>query len=236
MARLARWCFEHRWRVLAVWLLALVAVAGVSNGRRHQLQHRPQPARHRLAGRSHPAGHQLPGRVGRGRPGRDPGHARGRHPVRPGPGRGHRGAGQGGRGARGGERGQPLRPGRGRADQPVRHRGLRPGDLGPAPAQITAADAKNLISAAESADGADVHVSLGGPAITNSERAGLGRSLGVGIAAALAILLIVFGGALLASLLPLAHRAAGAGHRRVADRPAQPRCSPSPACPPSWPS
>ena len=65
------------------------------------------------------------------------------------------------------------------------------------------ADAKNLISAAESADGADVHVSLGGPAITNSERAGLGRSLGVGIAAALAILLIVFGGALLAALLPL---------------------------------
>ena len=30
MARLARWCFEHRWRVVAVWLLALVAIAGVS--------------------------------------------------------------------------------------------------------------------------------------------------------------------------------------------------------------
>ncbi|HEY2261150.1 MAG TPA: hypothetical protein VGI96_00835, partial [Streptosporangiaceae bacterium] len=53
-------------------------------------------------------------------------------------------------------------------------------------AQITASDAKKLISAAETADGANVHVSLGGTAITNSERAGLGRSLGVGIAAALA--------------------------------------------------
>ncbi len=30
MARLARWCFAHRRRVVAVWLLALVAVAGVS--------------------------------------------------------------------------------------------------------------------------------------------------------------------------------------------------------------
>ena len=70
--------------------------------------------------------------------------------------------------------------------------------------QVTSADARNLISAAQSADGPDVHVSLGGPAITNSERVGLGRSVGVGIIAALIVLLIVFGGALLASLLPLA--------------------------------
>jgi RND superfamily putative drug exporter len=71
-------------------------------------------------------------------------------------------------------------------------------------ARVTAADARNLITAAESADGADVHISLGGPAITNSERVGLGRSVGVGVIAALVILLIVFGGAVLASLLPLA--------------------------------
>ncbi|MCW2908393.1 MAG: hypothetical protein JWL68_3182, partial [Actinomycetia bacterium] len=71
-------------------------------------------------------------------------------------------------------------------------------------AQVTAADARNLIAAAESADRADVHISLGGPAITNSERVGLGRSVGVGVIAALVILLIVFGGAVLASLLPLA--------------------------------
>ena len=28
MASLARWCYTHRWRVLAGWLLVLVAVAG----------------------------------------------------------------------------------------------------------------------------------------------------------------------------------------------------------------
>jgi putative drug exporter of the RND superfamily len=71
-------------------------------------------------------------------------------------------------------------------------------------AQITTAEAENLIRAAESADGNSVHVSLGGPAITNSERVGLGRSVGVGVIAALVILLVVFGGAVLASLLPLA--------------------------------
>ena len=71
-------------------------------------------------------------------------------------------------------------------------------------AQITSAEAGNLIRAAESADGGSVHVSLGGPAITNSERVGLGRSVGVGVIAALVILLVVFGGAVLAALLPLA--------------------------------
>ena len=30
MARLARWCFEHRRRVVAAWLLALVVATGVS--------------------------------------------------------------------------------------------------------------------------------------------------------------------------------------------------------------
>jgi RND superfamily putative drug exporter len=70
--------------------------------------------------------------------------------------------------------------------------------------QVTTADGRNLIAAAESADGADVHISLAGPAITNSERVGLGRSVGVGVIAALIILLVVFGGAVLASLLPLA--------------------------------
>ena len=70
-------------------------------------------------------------------------------------------------------------------------------------AQITAAQARNLIEAAESADGGHVHISLGGPAVTNSERVGLGRSLGVGVVAALIILLVVFGGAVLASLMPL---------------------------------
>ncbi|HEY1668879.1 MAG TPA: MMPL family transporter [Trebonia sp.] len=72
------------------------------------------------------------------------------------------------------------------------------------PAEITAADADALIAAAETADGPDVRVSLGGASITNSERAKPGPSVVVGVVAALVILLIVFGGAFLASLTPLA--------------------------------
>jgi RND superfamily putative drug exporter len=71
-------------------------------------------------------------------------------------------------------------------------------------AGITKADAGRLITAAESADGPSVHVSLEGESITNSQRATLGPSVVVGIIAALIVLLIVFGGAILASLLPLA--------------------------------
>ena len=70
-------------------------------------------------------------------------------------------------------------------------------------ANVTKTDAKSLIAAAESADGANVHVSLGGQSITNSENSGTGLSVGVGVLAALVILLIVFGGAVLAALMPL---------------------------------
>jgi RND superfamily putative drug exporter len=70
-------------------------------------------------------------------------------------------------------------------------------------AKVTKAQAGNLISAAESADGANIHVSLEGQSISNSERPSIGFSLGVAIVTALVILLIVFGGALLSSLMPL---------------------------------
>ena len=70
-------------------------------------------------------------------------------------------------------------------------------------AQVTTADAQNLIKAAESADGPTVHISLSGQAITNSERPSPGFTVAVGVLAALAILLVVFGGAVLAALLPL---------------------------------
>src|SRR5260370_40231101 len=69
-------------------------------------------------------------------------------------------------------------------------------------ADVTAADAKNLIKAAESADGATVHISLSGQAITNSERPSPGFTVGVGVLAALVILLVVFGGGRPASLMP----------------------------------
>ena len=91
------------------------------------------------------------------------------------------------------------------------------------PDQITAADADALISAAQTADGPGVHVSLGGASITNSERAKPGPSVAVGVIAALVILLIVFGGAFLAALTPLAGAALGAGHRVLGDHAAQPR-------------
>jgi len=70
-------------------------------------------------------------------------------------------------------------------------------------AQVTAADAGNLIGVAQSADGPDVRIFLGGQSIENSERPSIGISVLVAVAAALVILLIVFGGALLSSLLPL---------------------------------
>ena len=70
-------------------------------------------------------------------------------------------------------------------------------------ANVTKTDAKSLIAAAESADGANIHVSLGGQSITNFENSGTGLSVGVGVLAALVILLIVFGGAVLAALMPL---------------------------------
>jgi RND superfamily putative drug exporter len=70
-------------------------------------------------------------------------------------------------------------------------------------AKVTNADALNLVHAAESADGSSVHVSLGGDAISSQEAAGPGLSVLVGVVAAFIILLLVFGGALFASLMPL---------------------------------
>jgi RND superfamily putative drug exporter len=70
-------------------------------------------------------------------------------------------------------------------------------------AKVTNADALNLVHAAESADGSSLHVSLGGDAISSQEAAGPGLSVLVGVIAAFIILLVVFGGALLASLMPL---------------------------------
>ena len=71
------------------------------------------------------------------------------------------------------------------------------------PAQITTAEAQNVIQAAQTADGPNLHASLEGASITNTERAKPGPSVVVGVAAALVILLIVFSGAILPTLLPL---------------------------------
>jgi putative drug exporter of the RND superfamily len=203
MARLARWCFEHRWRVVAAWLLALVAIAGVSAAAGTNfttnlaLPDTDSQAAATLLTANFPAvageGDQVVIQAGNGATIRSAAvrsavtAALARAAVVPGVE----------------SVATPYEPGGGTQISQsgtiafARVTWAKPSD------QITSADAKKLISAAESADGPDVRVSLGGPAITNSERAGLGRSVGVGIAAALAVLLVVFGGALLASLLPL---------------------------------
>jgi RND superfamily putative drug exporter len=72
-----------------------------------------------------------------------------------------------------------------------------------AAAKVTEADADNLIDAAESANGATQHVSLGGQSISKTEGGGPGLSVLVGVIAAFLILMIVFGGALFGSLMPL---------------------------------
>jgi putative drug exporter of the RND superfamily len=69
---------------------------------------------------------------------------------------------------------------------------------------VTRSDATHLINAAGSADRGDVRISVGGQAISNSEIGSTGLLVAVGVVAALVILLIVFGGALLSSLMPLA--------------------------------
>jgi putative drug exporter of the RND superfamily len=70
-------------------------------------------------------------------------------------------------------------------------------------AQVTTADTDRLVKAAETADAGTVHISLSGQAITNSERPSPGFTVGVGVIAALAVLLVIFGGSVLAALLPL---------------------------------
>ena len=70
-------------------------------------------------------------------------------------------------------------------------------------ADVTKTDARNLIDAAESADGPHVHISLGGQSISNEESSGPGLSITVGVIAALVILLVVFSGAVFSSLMPL---------------------------------
>jgi RND superfamily putative drug exporter len=203
MARLARWCFEHRRRVVAAWLLALVVATGVSVA----------------AGTSFNTNFSLPGTDSQAAATL----LTTNFPAASG--EGDQVVIQATHGAT--IQSAPVRaavtaaltkvaelPGVEAVASPYAEHGAaqisRDGTIAFArvtwdkpSTQVTTTDAKNLIGAAESADGADVHVSLGGSSITNSERTGVGTSVVVGVIAALIILLIVFGGALLSSLLPL---------------------------------
>jgi RND superfamily putative drug exporter len=203
MARLARWCFEHRRRVVAAWLLALVIVVGVSVAAGSSfntnlsLPNTDSQAAATLLTQNFPAaageGDQV---VIQATHGATVQSAAVRAAVTAALGK------------------AAKVPGVETVASPYDPAGSaqisRSGTVAFArvtwdkqSAQVTTTDARNLISAVESADGANVHISLGGTAITNSERVGLGRSVGVAIVAALIILMIVFGGALLSALLPL---------------------------------
>ena len=203
MARLARWCFAHRRRVVAVWILALVAAAGItaaagsSFNTNLSLPNTDSQAAVRLLTTNFPAaageGDQIVIQTTHGSAIRSA-------PVQ---------AAVTGALAR-----VSAVPGVASVASPYAQAGAaqisRSGTIAFArvtwdrqTAQITAADAHNVIAAAQTADGRNVQVSLSGPSITNSERTGLGKSVGVGVIAALIILLIVFGGALLSALMPL---------------------------------
>ena len=211
MTRLARWCFTHRWKVLAAWLLILAAVAGASVA----------------AGTSFTTDLSLPGTDSQaaasllsagfptvsGEQDQVVFQATGGATIHSAAVRTAVTAALTRAAAVPGVRSVAGPYGPGGSAQISRSGTIafarvtwaRSSD------QITTAAAKNLISAAQSAARPNLRVSLGGPAITSSERTGLGRSVGVGIVAALAILLIVFSGAVLAALLPLVTAFAGLG-------------------------
>ena len=203
MTRLARWCFEHRRKVVAGWLLALVCVVGVSVA----------------AGSSFTSNLSLPGTDSQAAASL----LTQNFPAASG--EGDQVVIQATHGAT--IRSAPVQsavtaalakvakvPGVENVASPYAKNGAaqisRDGTIAFArvtwdkpSAQVSTADATKLIGAAESADGPHVRISLGGQSIENSERPSIGVSVVVAVAAALLILMIVFGGAVLSSLLPL---------------------------------
>jgi putative drug exporter of the RND superfamily len=203
MVRLARWCFEHRRRVVAGWLLALVVVVGLSSSvgssfnSDFNLPNTDSQAAVSLLTRNFPTASgendQVVIQAEQGSSVRS-GSVRSAAlaalaEVAEVPGVETVGSPYGPAGA-----GQISRTGTVAFatvtwDEPA--------------SKVTSTDAKALITAAQSADSGTVHVSLAGPSVANEESAGPGLSVAVGVIAALVILLIVFGGALFASLMPL---------------------------------
>src|SRR5580704_15789033 len=204
MARLARWCFEHRRRVVAAWLLALVVATGVSMAAgttfntNFSLPGTDSQAAATLLTTNFPAasgeGDQVVIQATHGATIQSA-------PVQAAvtaalakvaglPGVETVASPYAKNGAAQISRDSTIAFARVTWDKPA--------------AQVTTADAEDLIGAAQSADGPDVHISLGGQSIENTERPSIGISVVVAVAAALVILLVVFGGALLSSLMPLA--------------------------------
>ena len=203
MIGLARWCFAHRKRVVAGWLLALIVILGVSKkvgsdfNSNFNLPNTDSQAAVSLLTKNFPAasgeGDQVVIQTSRGETVGSPAV---RAAVTTALAK------------------VAKVPGVRAVTSPYSKQGAgqvsRDGTVAfatvtwskPA-AKVTESDAKNLIAAAESADNNGVAVSLSGQAISSSEGSGPGLSVLVGVIAALIILLVVFGGALIASLMPL---------------------------------
>jgi RND superfamily putative drug exporter len=203
MTRLARWCFTHRRKVVAGWLLVLVAVVGLSTtlgskfNSNFNLPNTDSQAALSLLHENFPAasgeGDQIVIQATHGASVRN---APVKHAVTAALAKVSR------------------IPGIVAVTSPYVKAGAqqisRDGTVAFATvtwdkveANITTADAQSLIKAAQSADGPHQQISLGGAAISDSEGSGPGLSVGVGVIAALIVLLLVFGGALFASLMPL---------------------------------
>ncbi len=203
MARLGRWCFEHRKRVVATWLLAIVVIAGVSAAvgssfnSNLSLPGTDSQAAAALLAQNFPAasgeGDQVVIQATHGTT------------IQSAPVRSAVTAALAKVAKVAGVENVASPYSRNGAAQISRDGAIAFAHVTwdkPA-TQVTTADAGKLIGAAESADGPDVRISLGGQSIETSERPSIGISVVVAVAAALVILLIVFGGALLSSLLPL---------------------------------
>jgi putative drug exporter of the RND superfamily len=203
MIRLARWCFEHRRRVLVGWLLALVIVGVLSQGLGSKfnsdfnLPHTDSQSAVTLLKTNFPAasgeGDQIVIQSSNGTTVTSPAVKTAVSDAL--------------------DKVEKV-PGVEAVGSPYSQKGAaqisRDGTVAFATvtwdkteANVTKTDAKNLIAAAESADGANVHISLGGQSIENEESGSVSISVVVGVVAALIILLVVFGGALLSSAMPL---------------------------------
>ncbi|MET3808227.1 RND superfamily putative drug exporter [Nakamurella sp. UYEF19] len=201
MSRLAHWCFEHRRRVVAGWLLALVAMFAVSTavGSKFDLDSTLPGTDSQLAYNLLDA--NFPAAAGEG----DEMviHTIGGATVSSAQTRGavtHALTEMAGV------------PGVTAIDSPYAAGGAGQisADGATAFATVTwnsatpaVADVTALIAAANSASTPTIEVSLSGSAIGNTEDDGAGLSVSVGVIAALVVLLLVFGGAVFPSLLPL---------------------------------
>ena len=196
-ARLSVWSQRHRWWALAMWVAVLAGVDRGRAGGRSQLPQRLLAARDRVAaGTRHPQGV-------RARAGGNHIAGRGAGPAR---------AGGADRRACASRRCSPM-SGRCRmctaVGSPYTDEAAISRDGTIAYATVTldgqaqdvpGADIRRIIDTAQAAGGNGLRVEVGGEAVTGAEKSGGGVAEGVGLLAALVILVLLFGSLLAASL------------------------------------